>query len=65
MIYPNLLNKRIIFIEGGGYTISDFYKKNILNRLHLCISPTIIGDGKNSFLIEKVLKNRFLMVGTI
>ena len=47
------LNKRIIFIEGGGYTISDFYKKNILNRLHLCISPTIIGDGKNSFLIEK------------
>ena len=47
------LNKRIIFVEGGGYTISNFYKNGILNRLHLCISPVVVGDGKNSFLIEK------------
>ena len=46
------LNKKIIFIEGGGYTISGFYKNNLLNRLHLCLSPTVIGQGKNSFLIE-------------
>ena len=46
------LNKKIIFIEGGGYTISEFYKNNCLDRLHLCLSPTIIGKGKSSFLIE-------------
>ena len=43
------LNKKIIFIEGGGYTISEFYKNNCLDRLHLCLSPTIIGKGKSSF----------------
>ena len=24
-----------------------------LNKLHLCISPIIIGDGRNSFILEK------------
>ena len=46
------LNKRIIFIEGGGYTISNFYESNLLNRFHLCLSPILIGQGKNSFLIK-------------
>jgi len=53
------LGKNIIFIEGGGYTVSEFYKSNFLNRLHICLSPTIIGAGKNSFLIgnNKSIKN--------
>tara|TARA_B100000949_G_C14277963_1_gene450454 strand:- start:482 stop:1339 length:858 start_codon:yes stop_codon:yes gene_type:complete len=46
------LNKRIIFIEGGGYTISNFYENNLLDRFHLCLSPILIGQGKNSFLIK-------------
>ena len=47
------LQKKIIFIEGGGATISDFYSKNKLNRLHICISPSILGKGRNSFILEK------------
>ncbi len=47
------LQKKIIFIEGGGATISDFYTKNRLNRLHICISPSILGKGRSSFILEK------------
>ena len=47
------LNKRIVFIEGGGKTISNFYGKNLLDRLHLCISPIILGEGISSFIIPK------------
>jgi len=47
------LNKKIVFIEGGGKTISKFYKKNLLDRLHLCISPIILGEGISSFIIPK------------
>ena len=47
------LNKRIVFIEGGGKTISKFYEKNLLDKLHLCISPIILGEGISSFIIPK------------
>ena len=53
------LNKKIIYIEGGGSTISNFYNKKLLNKIHLCISPVIIGQGRNSFILPKIksLKN--------
>ncbi len=53
------LKKQIIFIEGGGSVISQFLKNDHLHKLHLCISPIIIGQGKNSFIQkeEKVLEN--------
>ena len=47
------LNKRIVFIEGGGKTISKFYEKNLLDKLHLCISPIILGEGISSFILPK------------
>ena len=47
------LNKKIIFIEGGGKTISRFYEKNLLHKLHLCISPIILGQGISSFIVPK------------
>ena len=47
------LNKKIIFIEGGGKVISRFYEKNLLDKLHLCISPIILGEGVSSFIIPK------------
>ena len=46
------LRKKVIFIEGGGATVSDFYNRNILNRLHLCISPSILGKGRPSFITK-------------
>ena len=50
------LGNKIIFIEGGGNIISHFYRKKFLNRLHLCISPILIGRGINSFIIDKDVK---------
>tara|TARA_B100000959_G_scaffold137155_1_gene144222 strand:- start:4519 stop:5409 length:891 start_codon:yes stop_codon:yes gene_type:complete len=53
------LNKRIVYIEGGGSTVSNFYNNKLLNKIHLCISPIIIGQGRNSFILPKIksLKN--------
>ncbi len=50
------LGNRIIFIEGGGNLISHFYRKKYINRIHLCISPILIGRGVNSFIIDKDVK---------
>jgi riboflavin-specific deaminase-like protein len=53
------LNKKIIYIEGGGSTVSNFYNNKLLNKMHLCISPIIIGQGHSSFILPKIksLKN--------
>ena len=47
------LRKKIVFIEGGGATVSEFYNNNKLDRLHICISPSILGKGRSSLMIEK------------
>tara|TARA_Y100000590_G_scaffold286981_1_gene323072 strand:- start:187951 stop:188808 length:858 start_codon:yes stop_codon:yes gene_type:complete len=47
------LNKKIVYVEGGGKTISFFYKNKFLDRMHLCVSPSILGKGKSSFIIDK------------
>ena len=41
--------KAIIYIEGGGKTISYFLNKNILNKIHVCLCPIILGGGRASF----------------
>ena len=53
------LNKKIVYIEGGGSTMSDFYNNKLLHKIHLCISPIIIGQGRSSFVLPKIksLKN--------
>ena len=50
------LNKKIIFVEGGGSVISNFYKNNMLHQLQVCICPIILGDGKSSFVIKAPMK---------
>ena len=47
------LGKRIIFIEGGGATVSNLYNRNNLDRIHLCISPIILGKGRSSFIMQE------------
>jgi diaminohydroxyphosphoribosylaminopyrimidine deaminase/5-amino-6-(5-phosphoribosylamino)uracil reductase len=47
------LRKKIVFIEGGGAIVSEFYNNNMLDRLHICISPSILGKGRSSLMIEK------------
>lgn len=36
----------VLFVEGGGVTVSRFIEQGCLDRLHLCIAPVIIGDGR-------------------
>lgn len=37
---------RMLFVEGGGVTVSRFLHQGCLDRLHLAVAPLIIGDGR-------------------
>lgn len=37
---------KLLFVEGGGVTVSRFLEQGCLQRLHLAIAPLLIGDGK-------------------
>ncbi|MDM0076556.1 RibD family protein [Variovorax sp. J2P1-59] len=37
---------RVLFVEGGGVTVSRFIAQGCLDRLHLSIAPVIIGAGR-------------------
>jgi diaminohydroxyphosphoribosylaminopyrimidine deaminase/5-amino-6-(5-phosphoribosylamino)uracil reductase len=37
---------RLLFVEGGGVTVSHFLAQGTLDRLHLAVAPLIIGDGR-------------------
>ena len=36
----------VVFIEGGGITISHFLEAGCLNRLQITVAPIIIGSGR-------------------
>jgi riboflavin biosynthesis pyrimidine reductase len=37
---------RLLFVEGGGVTVSRFLAQQALDRLHLAVAPLIIGNGR-------------------
>jgi len=37
---------RVLFVEGGGVTVSRFLTQGCLDRLHLSIAPVVIGSGR-------------------
>ena len=37
---------QMLFVEGGGVTVSHFLAQGALHRLHLAVAPLIIGDGR-------------------
>ena len=41
---------KTIYIEGGGRTISYFMERNLLDRIHVCLCPIILGGGRPSFI---------------
>lgn len=49
-------DKQTIYIEGGGKTISYFMNKNILNKIHICLCPILLGGGRPSFITDKYIK---------
>jgi riboflavin biosynthesis pyrimidine reductase len=36
----------VLFVEGGGVTVSRFIAQGCLDRLHLSVAPVIIGAGR-------------------
>ena len=37
---------RLLFVEGGGITVSRFFTAGALDRLHLVVAPVLIGSGR-------------------
>ncbi|WP_345535407.1 RibD family protein [Variovorax defluvii] len=37
---------RVLFVEGGGVTVSRFIAQGCMDRLHLSIAPVLIGSGR-------------------
>ncbi|WP_217808677.1 RibD family protein [Derxia lacustris] len=36
----------VVFVEGGGITVSRFLVQGCLDRLHIAVAPVLIGDGR-------------------
>ncbi|MCB8883640.1 RibD family protein [Acidisoma cellulosilytica] len=47
--------KRIL-IEGGAHTVSAFLAAGALNRLHICVSPVIIGSGQTGICLPQIAR---------
>lgn len=45
---------RRILVEGGARTIARFMAGGCLDRLHVCISPLIVGSGKPGFSLPPI-----------
>ena len=45
---------RRLFLEGGGVTVSQFLSAGVLDRLHVCVAPMIIGSGRPAFQLPEV-----------
>lgn len=43
-----------IFVEGGGVTVSSFLSAGLLDRLHVMVSPMIIGSGRPAFSLPEI-----------
>jgi riboflavin-specific deaminase-like protein len=37
---------RRVLIEGGGVTVSRFLQARLLDRLHICVAPILLGSGR-------------------
>jgi diaminohydroxyphosphoribosylaminopyrimidine deaminase/5-amino-6-(5-phosphoribosylamino)uracil reductase len=45
---------RRVLIEGGGHTVSAFLVAGALHRLHICVSPVIIGSGPSGLCFPPI-----------
>ncbi len=43
-----------LFIEGGGRTVSHFLEQGVLTRLHVAVSPVIIGSGRAGLTLPAI-----------
>jgi riboflavin biosynthesis pyrimidine reductase len=45
---------RRLLIEGGGRTVSAFVAAGALHRLHVCVSPVLIGSGPTGLCLPPI-----------
>jgi riboflavin biosynthesis pyrimidine reductase len=45
---------RRVLIEGGADTVSRFLAAGCLDRLHVVVSPIIIGSGRESVILPEI-----------
>ncbi|MBS7533416.1 dihydrofolate reductase family protein [Ancylobacter sonchi] len=45
---------RIILIEGGSSTISRFIDARLVNRIHICLAPIILGSGRPGLNLKPI-----------
>jgi riboflavin-specific deaminase-like protein len=43
-----------VLVEGGGVTVSRFLEAGLLDRLHICVAPLLIGSGRPSISLRPV-----------
>lgn len=43
---------RLLFVEGGGVTVSRFFAAQALHRLHLAVAPVFIGQGRRGLQVQ-------------
>jgi riboflavin-specific deaminase-like protein len=44
---------RVLFVEGGGITVSRFIAQGRLDRLHLSVAPVLIGGGRPGLALPR------------
>lgn len=44
---------RLLFVEGGGVTVSQFVQQGCLERLHLIVAPVVIGAGRPGLQVRR------------
>lgn len=42
---------RVLFVEGGGVTVSHFFAAGALQRLHLSVAPVLVGNGRRGLRV--------------
>jgi len=44
----------VVFVEGGGVTVSRFLAAGVLDRLHLTVAPVILGSGRPGLALPDI-----------
>jgi diaminohydroxyphosphoribosylaminopyrimidine deaminase/5-amino-6-(5-phosphoribosylamino)uracil reductase len=47
---------RRLLIEGGGKTVSHFLAAGALTRLHVCVTPVVIGSGPTGLCLPPIAR---------
>jgi diaminohydroxyphosphoribosylaminopyrimidine deaminase / 5-amino-6-(5-phosphoribosylamino)uracil reductase len=45
---------RFLFVEGGGVTVSRFFRERALDRLHVTVSPLFLGQGRPGIVLPAI-----------